>query len=139
MVVIMKTLSSWIILLLFSMFSMSCSEQNDVPTLGETPNEEDMVKDEYYVQYEVGGVSQIIKSLSVTTPWGTDGLAPGTSARSWSETYGPVYKGFRAKISVSGTGSLFIVSIRVSKNGGPFALKVSNEGSKAVSASYTIE
>lgn len=135
----MKTLNSWIILLLFSMFSISCSEQENVPTLEETPSEEEVVKDEYYVQYEVGGISSIIKSLSVTTPWGTDGLAPGTSARSWTETYGPVYKGFRAKISVSGSGPLFIVSIRVSKNGGPFALKVSNEGSGGASASYTIE
>lgn len=136
----MKTLNSWIILLLFSMFSISCSEQDDVPTLEETPSEEEVVKDEYYVQYEVGGISQIVKSLSVATPWGkTNGIPPGSSTRSWSETYGPVYKGFRAYISASGSGPLFIVSIRVSKNGGPFALKVSSEGSGGASASYTIE
>lgn len=136
----MKTLSSWMILLLFSMFSMSCSPTlGETPNESETPNEEEVVKDEYYVQYEVGGINHVIHSISVTTPWGTDGLAPGTTAKTWSETYGPVSKGFCANIRVSGTGTLFRVVIRVSKNGGPFALKASKTESGSVSVSYTIE
>lgn len=134
----MRSLSFWVVLLLFSTFSLSCTEQEDVPPIEEEPKEEEVTKDEYYVQYEVGGINQVIKFLSATTPWGTHSLTPGTTIRSWSETYGPVYQGFSASIMAGGTGSLIRVKIRVSKNGGPFALQSSQESSGMAHANYTI-
>ena len=111
--VIMRTLTFWIVALLFSMFCVSCSV------------EEEQVS-EYYVQYEVkvhsGGSVSLI---SAKTP--TGGYTVRRQLSSWTETFGPVKKGFKARLSVS--GHFISASIRVSKDNGPMALKASYDNS----------
>ena len=96
----------------------------------------------YYVKYEAKGAMKYnIESVTVSTGKGSETIAT-SKQRSWSQTYGPVSKGFRANITARGGWPT--VYIYVCKGDEPFALKESksnNAGSSntTTSASYTID
>lgn len=129
----MKKLFFIATLLMAILVSASCSKSS-----GNEPES----KDEYYVKYEaknntkhIGDVSDVI----VKTHEGTQTLI---SNRTFSETYGPVNLGFAASITCNSRVSdatAISVSIYVSKNGGPFALRANATGAKTATVSYTID
>lgn len=127
------------ILLLFCTINLiSCSKDNfesiDIPE--EIPNEEPTAS--YYVKYEaMGSVRNFIESIIVTTDKGKETI---TKKRSWSQTYGPVSKGFKA--SITAIGGYPTVNIYVCRGEEPFVLKGSNSSgssTSSASASYTID
>ena len=84
----------------------------------------------YYVKYQFSCAYKYSLSFTVETDMGPEtfsGIYAG-----WSETYGPVSKGFRASISVDATAN---VKIYVSRGKEPFVLKASGNSS----AAYTID
>ena len=119
---------------LFIVFTMcifnfsACSKEDN--TVAVTP-------DNYYVKYVIHGNGTYgrFKNWTATTPQGNY-TNSGIQVTSWSQTYGPVNKGFLCKVQIGG----FIdrtptIQIHVAKNQEPFALKV---GIDATTASYTI-
>ena len=116
-----------ICILSFFAFSSCSKDDNNTPT---TP-------DNYYVKYVIHGNGTYgrFSNWTATTPQGNY-TNSGIQVTGWSQTYGPVNKGFLCKVQI---GSFIdrapTIEIHVSKNQEPFALKVSNDGN---SASYTI-
>lgn len=102
---------------------------------------------EYYVRYEyehassdpTKGATYANKIISVKTDSGI--LDITTLANSYSETFGPVQKGFEAKISVSYLGSSgwgdTTLKIYVARGNEPFALKPAVIN--GYTATYTID
>jgi hypothetical protein len=108
----------------------SCSKNED--------NNEAPVKDNYYVMYIIKGNGAYgrFSNWTALTPQGVYSNS-GTQFRSWTQTYGPVSKGFKCEVQIdSYISGAPTIEIHVSKNEGPFALKSSVTGS---SASYTID
>ena len=93
--------------------------------------------DNYYVKYVINGNGAYgrFSNWTVTTPQGTY-TNNGTQVTSWSQTYGPVSKGFRCQVQIGNyISGAPTIEIHVSKNSEPFALKVTATGN---SATYTI-
>ena len=81
-------------------------------------------KDRYYVKYEASATSIHIgtMTLNVNTENGSKSFT--TSSKLYSETFGPVSKGFQASIKASTNyGASLTTSIYVSKGEDPFVLK----------------
>ena len=109
------------------LLAISCHKNDDTDNANEPTI--------YYVKYEASGngsYSYVDKTIVATGDG--DRTFTGT-ARSWSETFGPVSKGFRAEITASGRGGIPRVAIYVCRGKEPFALKQTGNGS----ASYTID
>ncbi|HJB71894.1 MAG TPA: hypothetical protein H9939_01040 [Candidatus Barnesiella merdigallinarum] len=127
---IIVLLSVLLTLLTFS----SCTNDEPSPSNTQQGTETDA---NYYVKYTAlayGGVgyeNARIKSVTVETETGSKTIEP--NVKSWEETYGPVSKGFKAKIQA--TGASKTVRIYVCRGEEPFVIKA--EGSS--SASYTID
>ena len=127
---IIVLLSVLLTLLTFS----SCTNDEPSPSNTQQGTETDA---NYYVKYTAlayGGVgyeNARIKSVTVETETGSKTIEP--NVKSWEETYGPVSKGFKAKIQA--TGASKTVRIYVCRGEEPFVIK--GEGSS--SASYTID
>jgi len=137
----------FIILILFSF--TNCG--NDLPEVPEKPKKEEIVypikpenkeeKDVYYVKYSA-------KSTRTYGPLGNIILKPESGVDqtidsvkySFEQTYGPVSKGFKAKMTVKGTATSMEISI--CKNNEPFAVKATKSGNYAyrnASIEYTIK
>lgn len=124
-----------ITLILISVISIisfsSCSKEN-------TDNNEKVVNDSYYLKYVIKGNGTYghFSNWTVTTPQGIYSNR-GYQVRSWSQTYGPIFKGFECAVQIddyiSGAPT---IEIYVSKNEEPFVLKVIKSGK---SASYSID
>ena len=105
------------------------------------PDKEEEEKEEvaeYYVKYVAKSLNRYISITGVTvaTDNGTQTFNYSSNAKySWEQTYGPVKKGFRASITVTGNkiGNIEIYCCRGSE---PFALKASRSGSGSLQ--YTI-
>ena len=116
---------------------VSCDKDNDITNTQSSENQ-----DEYYVRYEVGVKTSHIPTTHITV--NTDsGIKKFEASKTFEEIFGPVDKDFYAEIDVLvewGGYSETTVSIYVSKNDGPFALKAhkSVTGSK-VNLSYQID
>ncbi|MDM8269570.1 hypothetical protein QUW50_11070 [Barnesiella viscericola] len=127
---IIVLLSVLLTLLTFS----SCTNEEPSPSNTQQGTETDA---NYYVKYTAlayGGVgyeNARIESVTVETETGSKTIEP--NVKSWEETYGPVSKGFKAKIQA--TGASKTVRIYVCRGEEPFVIKA--EGSS--SASYTID
>lgn len=84
-------------------------------------------KDRYYVRYEATATSAYHSgkmTLNVNTDTGIQTYT--TSSKLYSETFGPVSKGFEASINASTNyGASLNTSIYVSKGEDPFVLKAS--------------
>ena len=95
---------------------------------------ENITNDSYYVMYVIkgNGPYSYFSNWTVTTPEGKY-TNSGTQVSSWTQTYGPVDKGFKCEVQI-GNGAP-IIEIHVSRNQEPFALKVTQTGNYA---SYTI-
>lgn len=116
-----------LIISLFVLFiSTSCDKE-----------EETASNDSYNVRYTIRGNGAYgrFSNWTATTPNGTYSNN-GFQTPSWSQTYGPVNKGFNCRVQIGNfiSGPPFI-EIYVSKNSEPFVLKVATTGS---SASYRI-
>lgn len=131
---IINLLSACLVLFAFS----ACS--NDEPSPSNTQPETETgteTKANYYVKYTAlayGGLgyeNARIESVTVETETGTKTIE--TNVKSWEETYGPVSKGFKARVQATGTSKP--VRIYVCRGEEPFVIKA--EGSS--SASYTID
>ena len=130
-----KAISLLSVLLTLLAFS-SCT--NDEPSPSNTQPETETGTDaNYYVKYTAlayGGLgyeNARIESVTVETETGTKTIE--TNVKSWEETYGPVSKGFKARVQATGTSKT--VRIYVCRGEEPFVIKA--EGSS--SASYTID
>ncbi len=109
----------------------SCLEDDDFPTLNNS-NKPNTEQSYYYVKYEAY-VNFYQYDVSVNTDKG--GKRYRDVRGNWSGIYGPVSKGFYAKISTSTSGyGTAKTQISVSKNDGPFAIKATG----GMGASYTI-
>ena len=128
-----KAISLLSVLLTLLAFS-SCTNEEPSPSNTQQGTETDA---NYYVKYTAlayGGVgyeNARIESVTVETETGSKTIEP--NVKSWEETYGPVSKGFKAKIQA--TGASKTVRIYVCRGEEPFVIK--GEGSS--SASYTID
>jgi len=109
----------------------SCNEEDICP------NNETEAKDSYYVRYEIQGAGtyNYFSNWAVTTPQGKY-TSSGYQVKSWTQTYGPINKGFKCDAQVYDGNCT--IEIYVSRNQEPFALKVTKTGSSS-SASYTID
>lgn len=99
------------------------------------------VEMEYYVKYEATVTSIYIGDINYTV--NTDkGSKTFTSGPSFSQTFGPVKKGFHATLRAD-AGSLYNAScdvrIYVCRGNEPFAFKANNSGGKIVYTSYIID
>ena len=115
--------------LIFALFFIgslvsSCSEDSmDIPPQNEV----------YYVSYTIQGTGSYghFSDWTATTPDGTYSNS-GYQVRSWSETYGPVEKGFKCSVQIDNyIWDMPTIDIRVSKNDGPFVSKASVKGTTA--------
>lgn len=103
---------------------------------------EPVLNDEYYVKYNIkgNGTYAYFNEFSVYTDEGDKSFS-GYQYKTWTQTYGPVKKGFKASVSVK--SSIVTVEIYVSKNNGPFALKASKSGTNSsmsnIAQTYTID
>ena len=77
----------------------------------------------YYVKYAASHPFYYLESVCVTTEKGPQNFTVRNN--SWTQTFGPVSKGFRASISVSGRSG-YTLQIYDSKDNGPFVYKGSS-------------
>jgi hypothetical protein len=99
-------------------------------------SKDDKDDDGYYVKYEAKDSHYYLMKVSVNTENGTQTFSVG--GFSFSQTFGPVKKGFSARITASDNtagGNFRTVSIYVSKGEEPFTLKQTG----STSASYVID
>ena len=124
----------------FTVFSIafgSCSEEEQFVRLPDKEEEKEEVA-EYYVKYVAKSLNRYISITGVTvaTDNGTRTFNySGNAKYSWEQTYGPVKKGFRASITVTGN-KIGNIEIYCSRGSEPFALKASRSGSGSLQ--YTI-
>ena len=100
-------------------------------------NNAPVTNDSYYVKYVIKGNSTYgrFSNWTVTTPQGNY-TNSGTQVSFWTQTYGPVDKGFICSVQIGDyIDGAPTIEIHVAKNQEPFASKVNKTGS---SASYTI-
>lgn len=121
----MKRFLSLLSVCLCAVILSSCEEPNNEGPI-ETPEDNSF----YYVKYETVSFRGT-NSITINTDTGIKAFSLGPN-RAYSETYGPVSKGFEASIKSQAS---ITTHIYVSKNNGPFALKASGTGS----ATYTID
>jgi hypothetical protein len=113
----------FLLILSLSVFTMACKKDNSNTTTSE-----------YYVKYEVNSTTIYTGgklNLSVTDEKNGQRAITINTRSAYEVTIGPVKKGFNANLSVSKEGSpdnqlKLYTQISVSKDGGPFALKVIN-------------
>ncbi len=111
----------------------SCLEDDDFP-LQNNSNKPNTEQSYYYVKYEASvSAPYRLERVYVTTDKGS--ASYNGVWGSWSGTYGPVSKGFKAQITTSSYISTTKTKISVSKNDGPFAIKATG----STGASYTID
>ena len=92
----------------------------------------------YYVKYNIKGNGTYgrFSDWTATIPQGIYSNN-GYQERNWSQTYGPLNKGFKCEVQIGNyIGGAPVIEIHVSKNSEPFALKVSRTGN---AASYIID
>ena len=133
-------ISFFILTIILFPLLMSCNKEENIDFNTPPENTEHV---NYHIKYEASCNSKYIGNvmkISVKTESGTQTFEGG---RSFSQTFGPVHKGFNCKIdcfntSHSSSYSEVIVNIYVSREKEPFALKKTASGTGKSSASYTI-
>lgn len=115
-------------LIILSISSCNKEKEEEVKTI------EAELNDNYYIKYIISAsYPRIFSDWTVSTPDGNYSKT-GYQTRSWTQTYGPVKKGFKCYVRVN--NGMSTKEIHVAKNQEPFALKVTTENS---SASYIID
>jgi hypothetical protein len=110
----------------FTIFTSSSCKKEDL--------ENSETNDSYYVKYVIigNGTYGRFSNWTVTAPQGLY-TNNGYQTRSWSQTYGPVTKGFKCEVKIGDyIGGAPTIEIHVAKNAEPFALKISKTGSSAL-------
>ena len=126
----MKRLFIYFVVSAFVLLLASCSKEENGNL--DIKNEESKASS-YYVKYEAEcPFPYFLRTVHVNTETGTQ-LFRCNSSTKFSQTFGPVSKGFIASISTSQIRST--VSIYVSRNQEPFSLKVRS----SCGASYQID
>ena len=114
---------------------IGCSEEPEYNNTSEPEKE-------YYVKYEAT-VTSVYLTNNITYTVNTErGIQTFKSGKSFSQTFGPFEKGFKASINVDATNldqASTDAKIYVCRGSEPFALKANNTGGKQVSISYTID
>lgn len=106
--------------------------------------------DEYYVKYIVNSSTIYYGrklNITITNESNLSNLITIDQRTKWEYTIGPVSKGFNANLKVETVGQTSTTTklygeIHVSKNGSPFAVKVSNNSEtprNLLISSYTID
>lgn len=113
-------------------FISSCSKDDNESTDGGP-----IASADYYVKYVISGGMYYINSFSVNTDKGSINFPDGVKNKSWTQTYGPVKRGFAAKVTASTVNPT--VEIYVCKEQAPFVLKASESRNNTATASYTID
>lgn len=115
-----------------------------LPLLISCDKDSDKKSSEYYVRYEMSATTQYVstnRTISVSTESGTKEFS--INYNSFSETFGPVDKGFTANMTVNYTTSgsnTTTLKIYVARGEEPFALKeTKTSGGSTVTTSYTID
>ena len=133
----------YLILLMWmsSAFMFSCSKSDDTKPEDTNPNN-DETKDFYYIRYNASVSTNHIPTTYITV--NTDfGINEFEVCKTFEEVFGPVSKGFTAKIDVVSKyagWSETTASIHVSKNNGPFALKAHKSvNGSTIDLSYKID
>lgn len=113
---------------------ISCSKDNELQELTQEPLENSA---RYYVKYDVLVSSRHTGTMDVTVNTENGTRTFSTSSNHFSETFGPVEKGFNCQVSASVSYSITsaTTSIYVCKDGEPFVLKATG----SLGASYTID
>lgn len=114
----------------------SCGNDNEDEPNNNTSNE-------YYVKYEASITSKYKGTINYTVNT-ENGKTKFSSGNSFSQTFGPVRKGFHASITSDASDlysvSMNAVKIYVCRGSEPFSLKATNSSSEdIVSTSYTID
>ena len=113
-----------------SLVSCGSDDSMDIPPVVEN--------DIYFVEYTIQGTGSYGRFMNwtATTPNGIYSNS-GVQVRSWSETYGPVEKGFKCSVQIDDyIWDKPTIDIRVSKNDESFVSKASVKGT---TATYEIE
>jgi hypothetical protein len=111
----------------------SCKKDDD-----SNSNNATVTNDNFYFKYVIKGNGAYghFSNWTATTPQGKY-TNSGTQVGYWTQTYGPVKKGFKCEIKIGDyINGNPTIEIHASKNQEPFALKVTKTGN---SASYTID
>ncbi len=123
----MKNKITLLATIIVALFMVSCEKDNIENYNNPSDNSE------YYVRYSVSATYPYIFSDVKYADVNGTGSFMNYQTRHWTETIGPVKKGFHAYVkNEKGTAT---DKIEVSKNGGPFAMKASGNNS----ASYSID
>lgn len=97
---------------------------------------------DYYIKYEAT-VNSIYTGNNIKYIVNTDkGFQTFTNGKSFSQTFGPVKKGFHAKITADASSWYQAdcdVKIYVCRGSEPFSLKAHNSGGKKVYVTYLID
>lgn len=105
-------------------------------------DDEDNPDNQYYVKYEAD-VKSVYIGNTITYTVNTDkGTQTYQSGKSFSETYGPVKKGFKASVTADATNwhaADCEARIYVSRGSEPFVLKAYKSGGKTVTISYKVD
>lgn len=127
-----KGLKIFFVAMLFVFSGCNDSGEPDNPSAG----------GEYYVKYEAY-VKSIYVGYTVKYTVDTDkGRQVFEASNSFSQTFGPLKKGFKTSITADASSCYRAdcdVRIYVCRGQEPFALKASNSGDKIVSATYVID
>jgi len=121
-----------IIISVLTIFTFSSCNKEDVANNGTGSN------DNYYVKYVIKGNGTYgrFSNWTVTTPQGKYANS-GTQVSYWTQTYGPVSKGFKCDVQIGNyIDAAPTIEIHVAKNQEPFALKEIKTGNSAM---YTID
>jgi hypothetical protein len=130
----MKNIKRALVAILVVTSLISCSE--DEPNVND--KDKTNVTDNYYVKYLIKGNGTYgrYSNWTVKTDQGNY-TNSGTQVSYWTQTYGPVKKGFICNVQIGNyIDKAPTIEIHISKNQEPFALKVNETGN---SASYTID
>ncbi|MCM1170317.1 MAG: hypothetical protein NC324_10330 [Bacteroides sp.] len=124
------------VLPLFLMFAVCACESDYQDENGTGSNNSGSIEnnDEYYVQYVVSSnYPSIFSNVHYASEQG-EGSFMNYQTRGWSETIGPVKKGFRAWVKVDRGEPT--CKIQVSKNNSAFATKSTGTGSASFTINY---
>lgn len=134
----MKAYLKYFLLSTITLILWSCSEESrDEPEIADpTPVAE------YYVKYEAAVTSVYLGNNIIYTVRTDKGSQTFTSGKSFSQTFGPVEKGFIATFTADASHWFQAdceVRIYVCRGSEPFALKAYASGGMMASTSYKID
>lgn len=136
-----------LLILAICSISISCSKDDDVINNNNGNENQEISEDEeavrYYVKYEAVLTSKYIGNFFETVVNTDNGLVTFKGGKEFTETFGPVEKGFRCYIqgndkSSSNNSSEVYLKIYVCRENEPFVLKATYSGKSGINTTYYI-